>query len=172
MSYMASPGGLLLLGILAVTIVLGKSPGWQRQVRTLSCVILVCILIGIIYEVLYNRLLLGGVNNQFSAYNMLRRLYPPALTEFARFNALLFPSGFLPAISLLLVRRKDPEAWALSGVTFLFFVVLYLQAWTSLHQFTPVNIVVAGQPYPKVNKFEVVQGATGQHGLQVLDIID
>lgn len=141
MTYTASPGGLLLLGALAAAILLARSPHWRKHLRPLAGVILVCLLIGILDELIYNRLLLGGVNDQFSAFNMLRRFSLPTVTEFVRFNVLLFPSGLLPALSLLAVRRKDPTAWVLTVVTLSYFGVLYLQQWTSVHQFTPVMVL-------------------------------
>jgi hypothetical protein len=141
MTYVASPGSLLLLGALAVATFLSRSPERRRQLMALGGVMLVCVLIGLAYETLYSPLTLGGINNQFSAKNMLRRLYPPTLTEFVRINAFLFPSGVLPAVSILAARRQDHASWVIAGVTFMYFGVVYVQAWTSLHQFTPVMIL-------------------------------
>jgi hypothetical protein len=39
------------------------------------------------------------------------------------------------------VRRKDLAVWMIGGVTVLYFSAIYLQAWTSLHQFTPAMIL-------------------------------
>jgi hypothetical protein len=98
--------------------------------------------VAVIHQLFYNPLILGGVNDQFSAKNMLRRLFPPNLTEFVRFNAILFPSGILPPLFILAVKRKsDSLAWAIAGCTLLYFGVIYVQSWTSLHQFTPVMIL-------------------------------
>jgi hypothetical protein len=142
MTYLAGPGGLLLLIALAVVIAVHRSPERPRQLKILGGVILACVVIGVIHQLFYNPLVLGGVNDQFSAKNMLRRLFPPNLTEFVRFNAILFPSGILPALFMLTVKRKsDSLAWALAGCTLLYFGVIYLQAWTSLHQFTPVMVL-------------------------------
>lgn len=140
-TYLATPGGLLLLCALAAATFSARSPDRREHLKLLGAVILACSLISLAYEALYNPLVLGGVNNQFSAKNMLRRLYPPTVTEFVRLNALLFPSGLLPALSLLMVRRSDPTGWLIAGVTLLYFGVLYLQAWTSLHQFTPIMVL-------------------------------
>ena len=141
MTHFATPGGLLLLIALALAIILVRSPDWRGQLQTLGLVILACFLIGFAYETLYNSVVLGGVNDQFSAKNMLRRFYPPTVTEYVRFNALVFSSGILPALFLLMVRRKDPAALMMAVVTLVYFGVLYLQAWTSLHQFTPVMVL-------------------------------
>jgi hypothetical protein len=141
MTYTASPGGLLLLAALAAVTFLCRSPERLQQLKTLARVIVVCLLIGLSYEILYNPLIADHVNNQFSTKNMLRRLYPPTLTEFIRFNALLFPSGILPALSLLALRRRDHVCWVIGGVTVIYFAAIYSQAWTSLHQFTPVMIL-------------------------------
>jgi hypothetical protein len=141
MTSLASPGGLLLLGGLAAATVVSAADRRWTQVKALGGVMLACAALGAGHEILYNRLFLGGINDQFSAWNLLRRLYPPTVTDVARLNALLFPSGILPACALLLVRRRDPIAWALAGTTLVYFGVLYVQAWTSLHQFTPVMVL-------------------------------
>ncbi len=75
--------------------------------RLLGVVLLVCLAIGVAYERLYTPLALGETASQFSGINLLRRLVPPTFAEFARFNALVFTTGLLPAVSLLLVRRAD-----------------------------------------------------------------
>jgi len=72
---------------------------------------------------------------------MMKRLYPPTISEFVRVNALLFPSGILPALALVFARRKEPISWMISLITIMYFAVIYLQAWTSLHQFTPVMVL-------------------------------
>ena len=141
MTYTASPGGLLLLAALVPATFFSGSAARMEQLRTVVSVIAVCLVVGVAYELFYSGLVMGQVNNQFSAKNMLRRLYPPTFTEFVRFNALVFPSGILPALSLLAVRRKDHAAWVIGGVTVIYFGAIYLQAWTSLHQFTPVMIL-------------------------------
>ena len=141
MTYCATPGGLLLLGALAVATFLIRSPDRKQHLQTLGKVLLLCVFIGLAYETLYSPRILGSVNNQFSAKNMLRRLYPPTVTEFVRVNAVLFPSGILPALSLLAAKRKDPAGWKVAVVTLLYFFILYSQAWTSLHQFTPVMVL-------------------------------
>lgn len=142
MTYLAGPGGLLLLIALAGVILLYKSPDRGRQLKTLGAAILVCLVIGLLYQLIYNPVILGGVKDQFSTRNMLRRLFPPTLTEFVRFNAFIFPSGILPALSFLALRRKsDSLAWIMAGCTLLYFGVIYIQVWSALHQFTPVMVL-------------------------------
>lgn len=142
MTYLAGPGGLLLLVALAGVILLYKSPDRGRQLKILGVAILACLIIGLLHQLIYNPVLLGGINDQFSTKNMLRRLFPPTLTQFVRFNALIFPSGILPALFFLNLRRKsDSLAWIIAGCTVLYFGVIYIQAWTALHQFTPVMVL-------------------------------
>jgi hypothetical protein len=141
MTFLASPGGLLLLIGLAVGILLAQGENWRAHLRLVGTVIALCIAASVLYEIFYIKWLLGGVNDQFSSKNMLRRLFPPTLTEFVRLNALLFPCGLLPALFIPLVRRKDTIAWSIGVVTVIYFGLLYLQAWTSLHQFTLVMLL-------------------------------
>jgi hypothetical protein len=56
MTYFATPGGLLLLGLLAVFTFLAKSPQRWAQMRLLGVVLLVCLAIGVAYERLYTPL--------------------------------------------------------------------------------------------------------------------
>ncbi len=141
MTCLAGPGGMLLFGALAVVTVIVRPENWLPKVKTVGAFIFVWIVIGVTYEIFYNQLLLHGINNQFSAKNMLRRLYPPTLGEFVRFNALLLPCGVVPVLSFLAARRKDALGLMVVGITIIYFGVLYLQSWTALHQFTPVMIL-------------------------------
>jgi hypothetical protein len=81
------------------------------------------------------------VNNQFSGFNMLRRFYPPTLTDFNRMNALVFTSGIMPVVSLFFVRRDDVQQWILAITALVYFGILYIQTWTSLHQFTLIMLL-------------------------------
>jgi hypothetical protein len=142
MTYVAGPGAFLLLIALAGVILLYKSPDRGRQLKTLGVAILICVIIGLLYQLIYDPVVLGGIKDQFSARNMLRRLFPPTLTEFVRFNAFIFPSGILPALSFLTLRRKsDSLAWIIAGCTLVYFGVIYIQVWSALHQFTPVMVL-------------------------------
>jgi hypothetical protein len=141
MSFTASLGGGLLLAALIGPIWLSGSPRRLAWLKAIGGVLLLCAVVVLAYELLYSRLLLAGFESQFSAKNALRRLFPPVFTQFVRFNALLFPGGLLPALSLLAVRRKEALSFTLAAVTAIYFGVMYLQVWTSLHQFTPVMVL-------------------------------
>jgi len=138
---LSSPGSLLLFLGLAGAIILARRENWRELLTPLAALLLTWAVITVVYEYFYGIKLLGGVNDQFSMKNMLRRLYPPTLTEWFRWNALLFPSGLLPALFLPAIRRADTIGWSLAVVTAAYFGVLYIQTWTSLHQFTPVMIL-------------------------------
>lgn len=141
MTHLASPGGLLLLGVLGVALFFSQSPNRMDLCKAVGGVCLVCVLLAMAYESLYQWTVLGDAKNQFSGTNMVKRLYPPTITEFVRFNALVFPCGVVPALSILWVRKKDVVCWVLAGVTGGVFGILYLQAWTSLHQFTLIMVL-------------------------------
>ncbi len=135
LTYGSSAGGLLLLGLLTL--------GWALFARAdratiLDAAVLVacCGAIGLIHR-LISPVVFGHVNDQFSPFNLLRRFFPPTLTEFVRLNALLLPSGILPAVSLLWTRRGDAITRSLAFIAASYFGALYVQAWTNLHQFVP-----------------------------------
>jgi hypothetical protein len=145
LSYLASPGGLMLLGALAALIVVTPVPERPAHLKTVIAALLACVLISFLYEAVYVPAVFGRMKaNQFSSISLVARLFPPTLNEFVRLNALLFTSGLLPALAAgvaLTRRRTDPVAFVLAGVTLLFFAALYIQPWTSLHQFTPVMVL-------------------------------
>jgi hypothetical protein len=144
MTYVAAPGGLALLGALGLGTLLARPSGWKAQLKALAAVVGACLVVWLLYEALYNRQVLGGVNDQFSTRNMLRRLYPPNVTDFTRWNALLFTSGLLPALSAgLVLARRGLDRWAavLALTTLAYFGLIYLQTWASLHQFTPAMVL-------------------------------
>lgn len=141
MAYMAGPAGFLLLVLLGSAMLLWRPKGSRRQLITIGKLVLVCGLLGLAYELIYNPLVLGGVDVQFSAKNLLRRIIPPDLGQFARINFLLFPSGILPALALAAIRWQDATGRVLSTVTLAYFGVIYSQSWTSLHQFAPIMVL-------------------------------
>ncbi len=141
MTYLASPGGIILLGALFVIAFLCDLPDKRKQITTIGTVIMVCLFIGLAHDTLYNAIALGGAKNQFSVMNGIRRFYPPTLSRFTRLNVLVFTSGILPAFSLLLVRRRDVINIMIAGVSIVYFCIVYIQAWTSLHQYTPIMIL-------------------------------
>jgi len=140
LTFTSGPNGLLLLALLgAVTVVWWSSP--RRQVLVVAALGAVCVGVGLAYDIAYVPAMLGGTESQYSFVALLRRLFPPSLGNFERFNVLIFPSGILPALSLLAIRRQDAAARALSTLTLAYFGMLYVQAWTSLHQFTPILVL-------------------------------
>jgi hypothetical protein len=63
------------------------------------------------------------------------------LTEFVRFNALVFTTCVLPALALVAVRRRHEPTWPLAVAGIAYFAVIYIQSWASLHQFTPATVL-------------------------------
>jgi hypothetical protein len=126
------------LGAAALTL---RAPERSGKLRAIVGLLIACAVATAAYELLYAPLHLQGAKDQFSSINLLRRLFPPTLTQFARLNTLVFATGVLPALALFAVRRKDGLAWTLAVVTALYFGLVYAQVWASVHQFTPAMIL-------------------------------
>lgn len=142
LTYAASPGGLLLLLGLGVALFVFPLPDQRGAWKKAALLLAACVAFALAHRSAMEWLLPDPAVNQFSSYNLLRRLYPPTLFDFHRWNAMLIPTGLLPALSLALPRpRRNPLAWALSLITLGYFATIYLQAWTSLHQFTPAMVL-------------------------------
>lgn len=141
MTYTAGPNGLLLLVLLGLATYVWWPERRRQTMVAMGRIVLVCGLLGLAYELIYNPLVLGGIDSQYSAKNLLRRIFPPELGQFARINLLLFPSGILPALALAAIGWQDAAARALSTLIIAYFSIVYIQSWTSLHQFAPVMVL-------------------------------
>lgn len=143
-SYLSGPGALLLVGALfgAVVVCGGRETAWR--LRTVGLAAGVCLALGLAYEVLYARLLLGGFESQFSLFNLVRRFSPPNLLAVERLAALVVATGIVPAIVLPWViggGRRRSFGTVIGLVAVAYFAVIYAQAWTNLHQLTPAILL-------------------------------
>lgn len=141
LTYLATPGALLLLGALAAATLIVRRARWREDLPAVGGVIVLCAGIGLAHDLVYTPVALDGVESQFSSVNLVKRLFPPTFTELHRFNVLLFASGIVPALSLLFVGPGDRRGLALAGITLVYFGAVYVQRWTSVHQFFPVMVL-------------------------------
>jgi hypothetical protein len=142
LSYAASPGALLLLLGLGAAVFVFPLPGQEGAWKKVLLLFAACVAFALAHSFAVAWGVPDPAADQFSSYNLLRRLYPPTPFEFHRWSAMLIPTGLLPALSLAIPRpRRNPLAWALSVITLGYFATIYLQAWTSLHQFTPAMVL-------------------------------
>ncbi|MEO8367658.1 MAG: hypothetical protein ABI806_00460 [Candidatus Solibacter sp.] len=140
-TYLSTVGGSALLLALGASLLTVPAAKKYAYLRCLAVVGVCCGLFGLLHETLYNYFVLKGAKDQFSARNMAARLFPPTLTEFYRLGAVIFPSGVLPSISILAISRADPVAWCTALIAVMYAGLIYVQAWTSLHQFTPAMVL-------------------------------
>lgn len=146
MTHTASAGGVALLGgTLGVFVLLRVLPfddeDARPMVRPMAAGFGAAVLITLLYRFVYSPLLLAGQGNEFSPRGLLSRLADPHLFVLSRWNLLLFPSGLLPALSLLFVRGKDLLNLVVALVTLGFFALIYVQSWAMSHQFTPCMLL-------------------------------
>jgi hypothetical protein len=141
MNFTASPGGLFLLVALGATVLTLPAAERGRKLRAVAGLLVACAAFTLVHETFYRPAGLQGGPDQFASINMVKRLFPLTITEWARLNTLVFATGILPALALLFARRRDSLAWSVTGVTILYFVVVYIQAWAAVHQFTPAMVL-------------------------------
>lgn len=141
MNYASSPGGMFLLLALSVAVLSLADEDRSEKLPAVLGLVIACVLITAAYELLYVRFVLQGASDQFSSVNMVRRLLPPTLTEWSRLNTLVFATGVVPALTLFAARRRDGLAWCMAVVTVIYFGVVYVQVWASVHQFTPAMVM-------------------------------
>lgn len=136
-SFAASPGAPLIMGGLACAVfVIGPAED-RKNLPALLAGLAAGAVVKLLHHQLYVQALVGSIKDQFSPRNMLARLWPPTF-HWRRVSLILFPSGIVPALTLVLPRWADRRQVVLSLLCLGFFGVLSFSVWTGVHQFTPV----------------------------------
>lgn len=137
LAHFARPNAILILAMLAVGVAVVP---WEHRAKRLLMLAVsfgLCILVTLGYEQIYTAI--AGVDFEARAFQS-NRLRFIRLDDFSRVLYLIVPSGILPALSLLAVRKHDGVGRLVAIVTGLYFVFFYLPAYTALHHFVPVMV--------------------------------
>ena len=79
--------------------------------------------------------------NEYGLLGLLRYLAFLQWSDWRRILFVAVPVGILPALSLLLWRRQDQVARALTLVTVAYFLFFFFQAYTVLHHYIPAMVL-------------------------------
>lgn len=140
MAYLCRPTGLMILGLLGLSVALcAKEQRYGWLVR-ISCALAVCIVFGFLYERVYIPLVVGEVGLGYSSKSIVERFRYLRWDDFSRINYALFPGGILPFVFLLAFRWQDSFGRLIALVSLIYFGVFYFPAFTALHHFVPVII--------------------------------
>ena len=102
----------------------------------------VCVVVALFYELVLVRMTLGNEEAVAGTGNaLLNRIRYLNLTDWHRFAFLIFPSGILPALTLLLYRRQDSLSRIVTLITVGLFLLFYVIAFTALHHFVAIMVL-------------------------------
>ena len=116
MNFTASPGGFVLLIALAASSSRWRGREGMRKVREVGVLLVVCLAITLFNQFVYAPFVLQGARDQFSSINLVRRLFPPTLDQWARLSTLLWATGIVPVIAVARTKRRDGLAWSTTAV--------------------------------------------------------
>jgi hypothetical protein len=140
LSCLCRPTGLLVLVLLGIsTVILSAQQRKTWLVRIVPAAAL-CVFALVTYEKVIIPAI-GGRVQQAGFIASLARFQYLRFDDFSRINYILFPSGIVPVIMLLAIRRQDILARTLTLVILLYFVFFYLLAFVALHHFAPLMVL-------------------------------
>lgn len=133
------PTGLMLCGLLSMTLLVTTRGKRTRQVDAALLATLACIVVSVVYS----RLLAWFVADPASQGegDLFYRLRYLRFNDWQRLLIILVPSGLVPAFSLAAWRRHDQRDWAiiLTGLGYGGF--FFGLAFVALHHFAPVMLL-------------------------------
>lgn len=137
LSYLSSPAGLLLVGLwLLAVILVWKPKPWRRAAITVTAII-GCKVMAVIVPGILSAMNLPTPGDEHSGFNMLSKFYYLQFSDWHRFAFLVVPSGIIPAFALVLWKRQDQVARALTIVTLIYFSLFYIMLYVVHHYFVP-----------------------------------
>jgi hypothetical protein len=138
LGFFTRPTLLLWLALLGFAWLIVAPREWRRLVW-LAAAFAGCLAAGALYERVLGPL--AGLRFEQDSGALAHRLRYLRLTDIQRFLFILVPSGFLPALALLVRRRHDAIASVLSVATAGYFTFFYLIAFTAPQHFLPAMLI-------------------------------
>ncbi len=141
LTFLTLPNGVLLIGfwLFSVTVVWRPRP-WKQIVEGAGAVG-ICLVIVAVAQRLLAAFHLSSPGEEYGPVALLRHFAFLQWSDWHRIAFLVVPCGILPAAALLLWRRQDQLARALTALTVIYFGFFYIQATTVLHYFVPVMLL-------------------------------
>ena len=100
-----------------------------------------CLVFGYVYDHFYIPWLIGDVKFSYPFSSILGRLQYLRFDDLRRLNFILFPSGIIPLLALLLFPWQDCLGRAATLLSLFYFGFFYVPAFVALHHFVPVMVL-------------------------------
>jgi len=141
MVFVSLPSGQLLTGLWLVAAWLRIRPRPSRAILVSGAVLLACLAASTVVPRLLEALGLPAPGGEYGIGYLVRTYSSLALTEWGRVLFMVVPAGILPAIAMFAWRRHDEAGQALVLVCVGYFIINYIQGYTSLHHFVPTMLL-------------------------------
>jgi hypothetical protein len=141
LSYLCRPTGLMVLGLLGIAVPISAPSRCKALLRRVLAAIFIVLLFTQVYNNVYLPLIAGKLNLGIPFGGILKRYQYLRLDDWSRLNYILYPSGILPAFSLLAFRWQDALGRLIILVTVMYFLLFVVPAFVALHHFVPVMVL-------------------------------
>lgn len=141
LTYVTSPGGLILLGLWCGASVVVLRPVPWRIVAVAAGTLVGCMFLEALAPRVFHALGLPTPGVEHGTGALMDRLLNLQWRDWHRFMFLVLPAGILPALALFAWWRQDRVARVITLVALAQFGFFYLQARISLHYFVPAMVL-------------------------------
>ncbi|HYN81246.1 MAG TPA: hypothetical protein VES88_07065 [Gemmatimonadaceae bacterium] len=135
--FVSLPSGQLLIGLWLLAAWLRIRPRPSRAILESGAVLIACLAASTVVPRLLDAFGLPTPGGEYGIGYLVRTYSSLALTEWGRVLFMVVPAGILPAIAMFAWRRHDEVGQALVIVCIGYFIINYVQGYTSLHHFVP-----------------------------------
>ena len=141
LGYLSLPTGALLVALWLGAVLLVWRPRPWRLVGLTAAALAGWMVISFVAPPILRAANLPPPGGEYGPLGLLRYLAFLQWNDWRRILFVAVPVGILPALSLLLWRRQDQVARALTLVTVAYFLFFFFQAYTVLHHFIPAMVL-------------------------------
>lgn len=141
LTFLASPNGLLLLGLWMLAVwALWKPRPW-RELLWSAAMVGGCVAVAAAAPRLLAAVNVPVAGGEYGPLQLFKRFAILQWADWHRLAFLVIPGGIVPAVALLAWRRQDQAARTVALVTVAYFALFYVQAHIALHYFAPVMLL-------------------------------
>ena len=141
LSYLSLPTGALLVALWLGAVLLVWRPRPWRLVGLTAAILAGWTVISFLAPPILRAANLPPPGGEYGLLGLLHYLAFLQWSDWRRILFVAVPVGIVPVLSLLLWRRQDEVARALTLVTVAYFLFFFFQAYTVLHHFIPAMVL-------------------------------
>ena len=136
------PNGLLLSGMWMVSVVVAFRPVPWRKLLFVMGGIIFFFALSFVTPPLMKLFNLPFSKDEYGLIYLLSRFAFLQFTDIRRVLYIIIPAGILPVVGLVLWGKQGPIERALTILTLIYFAFFYFQAYTALHYYIPIMLIL------------------------------